>query len=300
MTGSIGEVAALATAFCWTASAVSFEAASKRVGSVPVNLLRLLAAVLFLTAFGLLFHGRALPLDAPPESWAWLSLSGLVGFTLGDLCLFRSFVLVGARRSLLLMCLAPPFTAMMGTLFLHENLSPLQMFGMALTIGGVAWTVLEGRREPDAEPAGRRQRAWGIALAIGGALGQAGGLILSKQGMIGFDEPFGAAQIRVLAGTVGFVVAFTFVGAWPRVAAATKDLRALALLTSGAVFGPFLGVSLSLLAVHNTEAGVASAIMSVTPILMLPIDHFRGERVSVRAVAGTLLAVAGVAVLFQG
>jgi drug/metabolite transporter (DMT)-like permease len=300
VTGSIGEVAALATAFFWAGSAVAFEAASKRVGSVPVNLLRLVVAFVLLAAFGLLFHGRALPLEAPPDAWLWLSLSGLVGFTLGDLCLFRSFVLVGARRSLLLMCLAPPMTAILGYLFLGEGLSATKLFGMALTVGGVAWTVLEGHRDPDTRSSEGRHRAWGIVLAVGGALGQAGGLILSKQGMVDFAEPFGAAQIRVLAGALGFAVAFTFAGVWPRVATATKDLRALALLGAGAVCGPFIGVSLSLLAVHNTEAGVASAIMSVTPILMLPVDHFRGQHVSMRAVAGTLLAVGGVVVLFQG
>ena len=296
--GSIGELAALATAACWTGSAISFEVASKRIGSVPVNLLRLLVAFLLLVGFGVLVHHRALPLDAPPEAWFWLSLSGLVGFTLGDLCLFRSFVVIGARRSMLVMCIAPLTTTVLGYVALEETLRPLQVLGMVMTIGGVAWTILEGHPDPESRDAGRRRRVWGVTLAAIGAVAQAGGLILSKQGMTTFAEPFGASQIRVLAGIAGFLVVFTLAGVWPKVTAAVKDSRALIYLTAGATLGPFLGVSLSLLAVHETEAGVAAAIMSVVPVLILPIAWFRGERVSIRAVAGTLLAVAGVVVLF--
>ncbi len=297
MTGGIGELAALATAFCWTGSAVAFEAASNRVGSVPVNLFRLLVAFLLLTTFGLAVHGRALPLEAPPEAWSWLALSGLVGFTLGDLCLFRSFVLVGARVSMLVMCLAPPATALLGWAFLGEQLRPAQGLGMAMTVAGVAWTVLQGRRD-DGHGSARAARLQGVILAGMGALGQAGGLVLSKQGMASFEDPFGATQIRVLAGIGGFAIAFTAARVWPRVVAATRNPRAMLMLSGGAVAGPFLGVSLSLLAVHRTEAGVASAIMSITPVLLLPIAHLRGDRVTAQAVAGTLLAVAGVAVLF--
>ena len=324
--GSVGELAALATAFLWTGSAVSFEAASNRVGSVPVNLLRLLVGFVLLTIWGLIGHGRLLPLEAPADAWVWLAASGFVGFTIGDLCLFRAFVVIGARLSMLLMCLTPPLTALLGTIFLHENLGSLRILGMVMTVGGVAWTVMERRgggkstdpkstadatpQENMAQPrtpsssrlinTSSTTMAWGITLAVVGALGQAFGLILSKWGMASFEEPFVASQIRVLAGIAGFMVAFTIAGVWKRVFAATRDSRAMALLTSGAVFGPFLGVPLSLLAVHTTEAGVASAIMSIVPILMLPIARLRGEKISARAIVGTMLAVAGVVVLFNG
>lgn len=307
MASHVGELAAIATALCWTVSAVSFQAASTRIGSMVVNWLRLVLALAFLTLLGLVLHGRLLP-DASRSAWAWLALSGLVGFVVGDLALFRAFVVIGARLSMLVMCLAPPLTAVFGRMFLGEQLSPSQVAGMALTVGGVAWTVLERRPSaPPADPNGpsgaRRRlsaRAWGVGLAGVGAVGQAGGLILSKVGMAELDDPFAATQIRVLAGIAGFSVLFFVARWWPRVAAARHAPRALGITTIGSFFGPFLGVSLSLLAVHRTQAGVAAALMSVVPVLMIPVAFivFR-ERVTVRSVMGTLLAVAGVIVLFR-
>jgi drug/metabolite transporter (DMT)-like permease len=220
-----------------------------------------------------------------------------VGFFIGDLALFQAFVLIGARLSLLVMCLAPPLTALLGLAFLHETLAPAQVAGMALAASGVAWTVAEGSPAGGPRPAPRRLS--GALLALVGAIGQAGGLVLSKVGMEQLDDPFAASQIRGLAGIVGFSVLFTVAGWWPRVASGLRDARGLLLTGTGAFCGPFLGVSLSLLAIHEARAGVAAAIMSVSPVLILPIAHLRGERVTPRAVLGTLVAVAGVVVLFN-
>jgi len=302
LSGHVGELAAVATAVCWSVSAVSFQAASTRIGSMVVNWLRLVAGLFFLTLLGAILHGRLLP-PAPPEAWIFLGISGLVGFVAGDLALFRAFVLVGARTSMLVMCLAPPMTAILGWIFLGEHLSLSQVAGMGLTVGGVAWTVME--RSPDWEaspPDGSipRRRLAGLLLAGVGALGQAGGLIFSKMGMEALPDPFGATQIRVLAGIAGFSALFFATGWWGHVAAARNDRRALGTTVLGSFFGPFLGVSLSLLAVQRTQAGVASALMSIVPVLMIPVSIavFR-ERVSLRSIAGTLLAVAGVIVLFR-
>ncbi|MBN1774232.1 MAG: DMT family transporter [Deltaproteobacteria bacterium] len=291
-----GELAALGTACCWTVTALAFERAGKRIGSLVVNLLRLLVALCFLTLFGALVRGAPLPLDASPHAWLWLGASGLAGFTIGDLCLFRAFVVIGARLSVLLMSLVPPLCALLGWLLLGEVLTVVDWLGMALTVGGVAWVVLERRPAEN----GRSGRVpWtGILLGIGGAAGQAVGLALSKYGMGDYD-PFAATQIRVIAGALGFGLVFSVIGWWPRVWAARRDRPALGLLSLGGFFGPFLGVSLSLYAVQRTATGVAATIMGILPVLILPpailLDK---ERVSPRAVGGAVLAVAGVAVLF--
>jgi drug/metabolite transporter (DMT)-like permease len=291
-----GELAALGTACCWTVTALAFESAGRRIGSLPVNLLRLAIGFLFLTAFGALVHGRPLPVDASPRAWIWLSASGLAGFTFGDLCLFRALVVVGARLAILLMGLVPPMTALIGWLVLGERLAPLDWLGMALTLGGVAWVVLERRADPAGRPA--RVPRSGILLGIGGALGQAVGLVLSKLGMASYDA-FAATQIRVIAGFAGFALVFALLGWWPRVRAALRDRGAMARVGLGAFFGPFLGVSLSLVAVQHTAAGVASTIMAIQPVLILvPAALFMHERISPRAVAGAALAVGGSALLF--
>lgn len=291
-----GEVAALATACCWTVTALAFEAAGRRVGSLAVNLLRLVPAVVLLSVYSWLVRGVAFPVDASAHTWLWLAVSGLIGFTVGDLCLFRAFVLVGARVSMLLMALVPPFTTVLGLVIMGEVLSVRELAGMVLTVIGVSSVVLE--RRPDA--AGRLQRLplGGILLGLGGAAGQALGLVLSKYGMGSYDA-FAATQIRVIAGIIGFAIVFTVIGWWPRVRFALADRRAMVGTGIGAFFGPFLGVSLSLVAVKYAYAGVAATLMSLVPVLIIaPAVVLFGEKVTRLAVVGAAVAVIGSALLF--
>lgn len=303
-----GELAALATAGCWVITALSFEAAGKRIGSLSLNLIRLVMSLVPLCLWGLVSRGHALPLDADPSAWAWLTLSGLVGFTLGDLCLFRAFVLIGPRLATLIMASVPVWTSLLGFVFLDERLLGRELLGIALTVGGIAWAVSQRRPTPAApetregsEPASKPSR-WrfassGIAMALAGALGQAVGLVLSKHGMDDYDA-FAATQIRVLAGIGGFAIVITLWRWWPRVREAVRDTQAMGPTAIGAVFGPFLGVGLSLLAVQLAPTGVASSVMATTPILMLPVSWIRGEKFGWAGALGAMLAVAGVAVLF--
>jgi drug/metabolite transporter (DMT)-like permease len=291
-----GELAALATACCWTASALAFEAAGRRVGSLALNLIRLVPALVLLSAYSWLVRGVAFPVDASAHAWLWLSLSGLVGFTVGDLCLFRAFVRVGARVSMLLMATVPLLTTLLGLLIMGELLSVRQLLGMLLTVAGVSSVALE--RRPDAAGQLRRLPLDGILLALGGAAGQALGLVLSKLGMGAYDA-FAATQIRVLAGIIGLSVVFTAIGWWPRVRTALADRRALVPTGIGAFFGPFLGVSLSLVAIKYTYAGVAATLMALVPVFIIPVSVLLfGEKVSRTAVLGAVVAVAGTALLF--
>lgn len=299
MTGHLGELAALGTATCWAFTAVFFGAAGRRVGSRAVNIIRLVGALLLLTAFTWIVRGRPLPTDATAHAWLWLAISGLVGFCIGDLCLFRAFVLIGARLSSVLMALAPPLTAIIGWLVLGEGLTPFEVMGMTLTVVGVGLAVVDrAPPRPDEEaPRSSRDRVVGVMLGIGGAVGQAGGLVLSKLGMGDYD-PFAATQIRVIAGIVGFGVLFSVLRLWRTVMAATRDTVAMAYTAGGAFFGPFLGVSLSLVAVQRAHAGIAASLMATTPVLIVPVVVLLGrERVSARGIVGAVVAVAGVVML---
>ena len=290
-----GELAALATAVFWTATALAFESASRKVGSLAVNWIRLAIAALLLSLFCWITRGRLLPLDASLHSWIWLSISGLIGFAVGDLFLFRAFVLIGSRISLLVMSLVPPMTALIGRAVMGEVLTGRGALGMALTVGGVALVVLE--KKDNKAKKGGHSRA-GYLFALGGALGQSIGLVLSKFGM-GAYNAFAATQIRIIAGLAGFSLIFFFLNRWRRVKDALQHKPAMMRVTIGAVFGPFLGVSFSLLAVQHTTAGIASTIMAITPVLIIPpavlIFH---EQVTWRETAGAFIAVAGVALLF--
>ncbi|MCX6244342.1 MAG: DMT family transporter [Bacteroidetes bacterium] len=297
-----GEIAALITAMFWTITALSFEAASKRIGSMVVNLLRLIVGFVFLSIFAWIYRGYLFPVDATPQTWMILIISGLIGFTFGDLCLFQSFVVIGARISMLLMALAPPFAAVISWFFLGEKMTTLGLVGMMVTITGIALVVLK-REDHPVELNGRRKvrfnyPIWGILLGLGGALGQSTGLVLSKYGMKDYDA-FASAQIRVIAGIAGFVVLFFILGLWKNTYKALSNTRALGQLSLGAFFGPFLGVSFSLIAVQHANMGIAATIMAIVPVLIIPpsVILFK-EKVTVKEVAGAILAVGGVALFF--
>lgn len=290
-----GELAALATAACWTVTAMSFEHAGKKIGSGPLNLIRLVLGFLFLSLFLFIFRGSPYPADAGLESWLWLSLSGLVGFVIGDLLLFQAFVLIGSRISMLMMSLAPPFTAIMAWFIWGETLTGRNLIGMVLTLTGISLVILkkDGTRKLKLS-----HPLKGILLALGGALGQASGLILSKQGM-GDYNAFAATQIRILSGIAGFFLLFLITGRLGPVWKGLKNGRAMAHIAVGSFFGPFLGVSLSLLALKYTAAGVAATLTSITPILIIPpAIIFLKEKVGFLEILGSAVAIAGVAFQF--
>ena len=290
-----GQLAALGAAACWALTALIFEAAGKRIGSLSLNLLRLALALAAMLPTVWLTTGNPLPVAASAGSWLWLSVSGLAGFVIGDLCLIKALVEIGPRLSTLLMSLVPLLTVLLGRLFLDERLPPLALVGIALTVGGIGMAVLA--RHPEGDE-GRRLSRRGIALGLGGAFGQACGLVLSKLGM-GTLNPFAATEVRLIAGVAGFSLLFVFLRWWPQVRQAMRDRRAMGFTALGAFFGPYLGVSLSLVAVRDTPAGVAASLMATTPILVLPlIVWLRRERVGFGAVVGAVVAVAGVVLLF--
>ena len=295
----VGELAALGAATCWALSPLAFGAAGRRIGSLPVNLLRLWIALPLLAAASWAVRGRALPLDAGAQEWLWLGASGLVGFAFGDLCLFRAYVVLGPRRSTVVMSTVPVWTALGAWLFRGELLSTAETAGMLAVVLGVGLAVLDRRPAAAGLERETRHPPTGLLLALGGAIGQAGGLVLAKPGLEAY--PFlPATQIRVLAGALAFAVLFTVTRQWRRVAAGVADRRALGLTATGAVIGPVTGVSLSLLAVQEIPAGVAASLMATTPVLILPLVALLGqERIGWRGVAGALLAVAGAIALFS-
>jgi len=309
----LGEAAALATALCFTVSALAFNEAAKRLGSLALNLIRLVMALGLLTLYGALVRGQAWPSDATPRVWLFLSLSGLVGFTLGDMCLFRAYVELGPRLTTLLYALAPIFSAVLGWLCLGETLSAQKLGGMALTFGGIVWVLLERRteapRSSSALPTAQEHHyARGIILGVLAALGQAGGYLLTKYGLGNFDEAgqfvsgdydaCAATQIRVIAGALGFALLFFPLRWWPKVGMALKNGSGLKFAFLGALSGPFVGVSLGVVAVVHAKLGIAATLMSLVPIFVLPFAILvQKERVSVRAVVGALVAIGGVALM---
>jgi drug/metabolite transporter (DMT)-like permease len=302
MTHFYGEIAALLTAVFWTITSLSFESAGKKVGSLAVNLIRLSIAFLFYSLLNYFKRGMALPLDASSEQWAWLALSGLVGFVFGDLLLFQSYVVIGARIAMLIMALAPPITALMSWIMLDEVLSLMNWIGMIITLTGISIVIL--KRETPENANSKKLRITtnysikGILLAFGGAIGQGVGLVLSKKGMGEYDA-FAASHIRVIAGTIGFALIFLFTNQYKKVWKALQHKSAMKRIALGSVFGPFLGVSFSLIAVQNTQAGIAATLMAIVPVLIIPPAIFLfHEKVNWKEILGAIITVGGVVIFF--
>jgi drug/metabolite transporter (DMT)-like permease len=292
----IGEIAALTTALCWAFGSTFFTLSGSRIGSANVNRGRLIVAALFLSLAHLVITGTPIPYHASMARWFWLGLSGIVGFVIGDGMLFEAFVLMGPRLSMLLMSLVPIISAFLAWVFLGESLNILEMAAIATTVTGILWVVAD--KQTGSQSIKGKKLGWGIVCGIGGALGQTFGLVLSKKGLDGGFPALSGNIIRVLCAVV-VIWAITLASGKGRAAIESfKDKKAFWALSAGSFFGPFVGVWLSLVSIKYARLGVATTLMSLTPIFLIPITRiiFK-ERVTVGAILGTVIAVGGVAVL---
>ena len=291
----IGEFSAIAVAVCWTLSALFFQKAGSRIGSLAVNVIRLMTAIILLGLGAWVTRGFFFPTDATPYQWFWLSLSGFIGFFLGDLCLFHSYSIIGSRMASLVMTLAPPITACISFLFLGEYLSFWQIIGIAVIIGGIL-IAMTGKEK--GEKLNFKVPFKGFLFAFGGALGQALGLILSKKG-IGDYDVISATQIRAITGGISFLLLVTFLRRWGSVRQAVSDKTGVKFVLSGSLFGPVIGVALSLFAIQHTQAGVAATLMALVPIfIILPSAIMFKEKITPFQVFGAFTSVAGCVLLF--
>lgn len=287
----IGEIAGLGVSLCWTMSALFFEKAGSRIGSLSVNFIRLFMAIAFLGITTLVTKGLFLPTDATPYQWLWLGLSGIIGFYLGDLVLFKSYLVIGSRTAALIMSFSPMLTAIIGWFFLKEKLNTLEIIAIFVSIAGII-TAISNRKMKLNIP------LKGLLLAFGGALGQSVGIILSKKG-IGNYDPLAATQIRALFGLASFTIMITAMQRWPRILQALKDKPGMKAVTVGSVFGPFLGVSLALFAIQHTNTGIASTLMALVPIFIIwPSAVMFGEKIKLQQIVGAIISIVGVSLFF--
>ncbi len=289
-----GQLAALGTAACWSFTGLFFAEAARRVGALRVNLLRLPVALALLSLAFAAGGGSLATLDG--RRVAWLAASGVVGLVIGDLALFEAMRRIGPRLALLIMSLAPIWASLAGLLVLGERPGRLALVGIAVTLAGVSWVVGERR---EGESYGSHEAA-GIALAGLGAACQGVGLVLAKVGMAGEVPALAATWVRMGTATAGIWL-LTALSGRARQVRPVRAARAAGLqIAGGAVFGPFLGVWLSLVAARLTDVGVAATIMATTPVLVIPalmvVERYRP---TARALVGTAVTVAGVALLFS-
>jgi drug/metabolite transporter (DMT)-like permease len=299
LNGLPGELAAVVAAACFSLSSTFFTLAGRRVGASNVNRARLLLA--FALALGLhrAIRGEALPSGATASAWLWLAGSGVLGLALGDASLFHAYVRIGPALSMLIFSTTPVFTTLFGYVFLEESPTAVEAVGIALTLFGIAWVVSEPKRR-EFHGAGSSYRA-GLLFAAGGALGQALGLLTAKMGLEEGVAPQSANLLRLLGAAAAVWAVALFTGTVQRTRGAFRnDSRASLFTLAGTAAGPVFGVWLSLVAIDEAPLGIASTLMGLSPIFLLPIARLVfSEPISYRAVLGTVVALCGAAILLR-
>lgn len=307
----IGELISIGVAFSWTATALLSEFGSKRLGNLTLNVLRMGLALLFsLVLFGAV-TGNPLPAGVPAEACGWMLLSGLVGYVIGDYCLFQCYILIGSRFGQLFMTLAPLSAALMAWITLGQQMKPMSIVAMLVTLFGIGISVL-GRGNH--HMVSLKLPLNGVLFAIGAAMCQGMGLVLSKIGMDHYDVaamtkagvsewliPFSANFYRCIAGIIGFTILLYFRDGIGHLREAMHDRKGLSVAIATTIFGPFVGVGFSLMAVQYTAAGIASTLMAMTPIIiLLPSYWLFHEKITWKAVLGAFISVIGVSLFFFG
>ena len=303
-----GELISIGVAFSWTATALLSEYGSKRMGNLTLNVLRMGFALLFSLVLFWAMTGNPLPASASSEAYGWMLLSGLVGYVIGDYCLFQCYIIIGSKFGQLFMTLAPITAAIMAWFTLGQSLQPSAILAMAVTLLGIGITIL-GRGDGH-HRLSLKLPLNGVLFAVGAAVCQGVGLVLSKIGMDHYEAsmtapaapwllPFFANFFRCVAGIVGFAVMMHFKETFAPLRRSVHDRKGMTAAVATTIFGPFVGVGCSLMAVQYTAAGIASTLMALTPIIIiLPARWLFGQPITLKSVMGAIISVVGVSLFF--
>ena len=305
-----GEIISLAVAVFWTGAALASEMVSKRWGVFVSNVWRMLIATSFIAILCWLTFGQPYPVYASSKAWFWLALSGVVGYAMGDYCLFKSYILIGSLYGQLFMTLAPAATAFSAWVMLGQQLTVQNLLAMTVTLAGIVLSIL-GRGE------GHKltlRLPWkGVLLAVGAGMGQGVGLVLSKIGLDYYTQdvpadilpsvvnilPFSANMIRCIAGFFCFLLIMWLHQGFDDFKRSRTDGRGFLYVILAVICGPFVGVGLSLMAVQYTAAGIASTLMALTPIIIICPSHWLfGPPITLKGIVGAVISCIGVSLFF--
>ncbi|MBE9067256.1 DMT family transporter [Leptolyngbya cf. ectocarpi LEGE 11479] len=290
-----GEISALGAAGLWAFATLMFGRLGKQLSPLVLNLIKGSMAVGFIVLT--LAVRQQLLASLPMGSVLLLLISGVVGIGLGDTAYFATVNALGARQALLLEMLAPPMAALMSWVFLQEQLSVLAWLGMGLTLVGIIWVVSE--RSPKIHSSTSKTGITrGIMFGILAALGQSIGSVLSRAALADTAvDPLWSSLLRLSAGLVciGGLLLWRL-KSQPRPVLSGRLLGGVAI---AAFFGTYLAIWLQQIALKYSPAGIAQSLLATSPIMVLPMALVIGERITVRAVCGAIVALVGVWLLFS-
>lgn len=293
-----GELAALSAAFLWAIASVVWSKVGQRIAPLELNFLKGAIAIGFLVVT-LLLSEQSLPAIDPLAFWLLL-LSGVIGIAIADTALFAALNSLGARRTLLLKILTSPLVALIALVFLQETLSVPAWCGIFLTLLGVAWVVSE--RVPGTN--GKEEYLWqGISWAMLSTLGDAIAAILSRVALTQTTiNPLWSTLIRLTTGLLSLLILLLIknqkIRENPIRPKSAFTIKLWVIITLTAFAGTYLGIWLQQISLKFAPAGIAQTLNATSPLFVLPIAICLGEKVSFRAIAGVLLALAGIALIF--
>lgn len=286
----MGESLALAAAFGWVGSSVFLERASKETGTLAVNLIRLVIAMLFLGVITYVKRGLILPLDVTKESFKFLSISGLFGLFLGDFFLYKSYIKIGPRITLLVMTFSPIAVSILSFFILGEKIEGFKVLGMLLTIIGIAIVILKKKNDKEFSKVG-------FIYALLAMLGESLGIVFTRLGSIDYDS-FATIQVRTIPAVLAFIVYISLKKEWSNIKEGILNKKGMIYIVLGTIVAT-LGVTALVEAMKYANVGIVSTLAATSPILIIPISIiFFKEKVSILEGIGALISFVGITIFF--
>lgn len=288
-----GELAALTAACLWAVSSAIYGRVGQRIQPLELNIFKGAIAIALLVCT--IFLQNSTLTAVTPATIGLLLLSGVLGIGIGDTAFFFTLNYLGTRRALLMETLSPPLAAILAFIVLQEQLSFSACGGILLTILGVAWVVTEQVPNLSEHPTHRLR---GVGFGIIAAIALASGAVVSRAVFASSGiSPLWAALLRLCGGVLVLLP-----GGWLRQRQrhfqfASLNLKTLTAIGIAAFAGTYLGIWLQQVAVKYADVGVALTLSNTSPLFVIPIAIGLGEKISLRAILGALIALGGVAVL---
>jgi len=303
---ALGLFAATTAAFFWAISVVMYRRIGRLMPPIMLNMSKgLFAALILAVVVGVQWRATGQPpTNMPMRLILLMALSGVIGIGLGDSLLFAGLNRMGARRMLLLFTINPAITAVVAWALMDEPLTVWQVLGIAMTVGGVAWVIAEratGKTDGHVD-------LLGVLFGIGAASCQAAGVLISRYVFErGEMTPASSAWLRLAAGGLFLLLCLPMDkllkdpgGEAHHHPTDPTRRQAIIMFTIALMLGTVGGIWLMQTAIKESgRVGVASTLLSTSPLFVLPIAALLGEHISRRAVLGALITVGGIAMLYM-